>query len=379
MRARTLWLCLFVAFAVSAVLASSAWAERPEFGRCEKAGTGLKGGGYSNDSCTKHPTGKEVPKYEWIPGAEKAGFTTTARVKLGPTARQCKSAITYEGDAVELGEEAEANENKQKKAEKEEDGYTPPEAPGYREDATKDRTKQKSYENKSLKKYEEAAKTKSECEKVLKEAAELEEAVVLETAFGEKNEHPKVECTGLSGTGRYSGTNTVADVETVFTGCELELKGATKHELEYLLGRELEAEYSCQSGSNAGEIQPATLRGELGVITNAAEAVNDTVGVVLWPESSSRPEPGATVATFDCGPIESTVTGSVIHEVVTNKMIKSETEKFIQKEGKQHIEMFEGMSPDILHAHLDSVEVQAGMGLLSKLTNEEKLEVNTFV
>ena len=69
----------------------------------------------------------------------------------------------------------------------------------------------------------------------------------------------------------------------------------------------------------------------------------------------------------------------MIHEVVTNKMIKSETEKFIQKEGKQHIEMFEGMSPYILHAHLGSVEVQAGMGLLSKLTNEEKLEVNTFV
>ena len=41
--------------------------------------------------------------------------------------------------------------------------------------------------------------------------------------------------------------------------------------------------------------------------------------------------------------------------------------------------MFEGMSPYILHAHLGSLEVQAGMGLLTKLTNEEKLEVNTFV
>lgn len=69
---------LAVVFALSAVFAASASAMAPEYGRCLKqvSGTGKK---FADSKCTKEESGSKA-KYEWVPGAEKAKFTTTGGV-----------------------------------------------------------------------------------------------------------------------------------------------------------------------------------------------------------------------------------------------------------------------------------------------------------
>jgi len=72
---RILGLCLAVAFVMGAVVATSASAEAPEFGRCIK--TAKKGGGkFSSAKCTVEKAGGS---YEWTPGVVKGKFTTTIK------------------------------------------------------------------------------------------------------------------------------------------------------------------------------------------------------------------------------------------------------------------------------------------------------------
>jgi hypothetical protein len=85
--------CLLTAFALSAIVAASAWATAPEYGRCLKqtSGSGQK---FSDSKCTKEASGTKA-KYEWIPGAEKAKFTSTGGVAVlttvGNASVECKS------------------------------------------------------------------------------------------------------------------------------------------------------------------------------------------------------------------------------------------------------------------------------------------------
>jgi hypothetical protein len=67
-------LCLFVVFALGAVVAASASATAPEYGRCLKKAK-AEGKGYTSSSCTKAAEGSKA-KYEWIPGAGKTKFET---------------------------------------------------------------------------------------------------------------------------------------------------------------------------------------------------------------------------------------------------------------------------------------------------------------
>jgi hypothetical protein len=82
-------ICLVAVFATSAVVAASASAEAPEFGRClklasEKVGkTKVYHGGYSNGTCTTASEEKKG-KYEWYPGVVKTHFTT--KIKEGTKA-----------------------------------------------------------------------------------------------------------------------------------------------------------------------------------------------------------------------------------------------------------------------------------------------------
>jgi hypothetical protein len=100
-RLRLIGWCLVAALAFSALAASSAWAEAPEYGRCLKAEKNAKkeyNGKFSDSKCTK-----EVPeaerakkgKYTWVPGAESRKFTSSGGIgvleTVGGTGTECKS------------------------------------------------------------------------------------------------------------------------------------------------------------------------------------------------------------------------------------------------------------------------------------------------
>jgi hypothetical protein len=84
-RARLLGVCLIAAVAVGAVAAAGAWAEAPEYGRCEKAEkiSGKYTGKYDNSKCIPAKTEAEKKavekgegKFEWHPGVVKAKQTS---------------------------------------------------------------------------------------------------------------------------------------------------------------------------------------------------------------------------------------------------------------------------------------------------------------
>jgi hypothetical protein len=347
---RTLYTALLAACVLGAVTSANAYASEfkaPEFGRCIKTAKGFTGAGFSDAGCTSVVASDA--KYEWQPGpGPKPGFTTTARYKPGPVTKKCIVAKHYE---ERVGYWA----GKAKEAEEAAAVAAPPLKERLEEEARKDREKQKEYEEKANKKYAETGlpNPRVECPILIEDEAEGAEPVVLETESG-----TRVECEGLSGSGKYTGLKTVGEVSTTFTGCEVGETGI-----------------KCTSpGAVEGEIKPAALKGELGVIKTEGKAVNNEIGIDLAPES------GSTAAQFKCAFASITVTGSIIHEVVTNRMLASESEKFLQKNGQQRPEKFEGQPADVLYSQLgESEPEQAGEGLLSKLKNEEKMEVNSTV
>jgi hypothetical protein len=352
-RVKVLCMAVLAAFVITAVVSSSAWAEPPEFGRCVKTAKGYAGYGYSDSGCTT-AVAKDA-KYEWIPGPNtepgaEPRFTTSARYKPGPITKKCILAKRYEEKGAYYKKLAEEDEEAARIAESKGEASL---AKRLWEEAEKNRKKQKEYEEKAKRKYEETKlpNAKEECETLIEDESESAEPVVLESVSG-----LAVECENLSGSGEYVSTKKVGDLKTTFTGCEV-----------------AETAIKCTSpGAKEGEIIPGTMQGELGVIKREGNPVNNAIGVDL------RGESGSTIAEFDCGPFVAKVTGSVIHEVVTNRMIASENEKLVQKNGYQRPEKFEGLPADVLSVQLgESAPEQAGMGLLSKLKNDEKIEVAT--
>lgn len=76
-RIRIVGLCLVAVFAMSAVVATSASADNPEYGRCLKQKTGKTK--YTTAKCTVVASG-EKENFEWIPGpGPKAGFTAALK------------------------------------------------------------------------------------------------------------------------------------------------------------------------------------------------------------------------------------------------------------------------------------------------------------
>lgn len=324
-------LCLMAVLAVCACATASASAAGPEFGRCiKKAKAG--GSGYSDGNCTEKAEAEA--KYEWLAGpGPKPGFTTSARFVATEKTLLCRKWKKK----IEEAEEAEA------KGEKEI-------AKLRREEAEE-----------LLKKHKLTAPT---CEKLLEEnggKGEGKEPAVLEETDGES-----VECSGVSTSGEYTSATTVSLKPTVFTGCEIptsEPKGI-----------------ACETaGYKEGEVVTASLEGVLGVIHKEPNPINDTAGIALSPAAG-----GTTVTELECGPIfggalHITVIGSVIHKVTVNKMLLTEDEQFVQKDGIQKPEAFEGQPADVLETSLGGPYLQSGEELLTKLTNEEKIEVNTTV
>jgi hypothetical protein len=71
-------LCLVAALALCAVVATSASATAPEYGRCLKKAK-AEGKGYTTVKCTKAAEGNKA-LYEWVPGAGKTKFETKGGV-----------------------------------------------------------------------------------------------------------------------------------------------------------------------------------------------------------------------------------------------------------------------------------------------------------
>jgi hypothetical protein len=306
-RLKLVGLCAMAVFAIGAVQVASASAAAPEFGRCVKKAK-AEGSGYSNAGCTTAVA--SGAKYEWVAGVALSHFTSSARFVASPDTKICLrwAKLVAEGKT----EEAEG----------------------------------------LLKKHH---LTPAECERILKEnegKGEADEPATLETTSGER-----VECSGISATGEYTGAKTVGNVGVKFTGCEMN------------------EEVACASAAaSAGEIVTNTLSGGLGIIKAEGLAVNDTVGISLAATS------GEVVAEFDCGTLSVVVTGSVIHQVTTNKMQLEEDEKYVQRKGEQKPEKFEGEPTDVLESTIDGIfHEQSGEELLTTLVNEEKVEVNTVV
>jgi hypothetical protein len=96
-------LCLVAAIAISAAAATSASATAPEYGRCLKQTSG-SGKQFSETKCTKEVAkGSAKDKYEWVPGAEKAKFTSAGGIgvltTVGGSAVECK-AESSDGEFV---------------------------------------------------------------------------------------------------------------------------------------------------------------------------------------------------------------------------------------------------------------------------------------
>jgi hypothetical protein len=97
----TAGLCLMAALVAGAVAATGALATAPEYGRCLKKAK-AEGKGYTSSKCTVAGEGSKA-KYEWIPGAEKAKFTSAGGVgvleTVGHASVECK-AETSDGEFV---------------------------------------------------------------------------------------------------------------------------------------------------------------------------------------------------------------------------------------------------------------------------------------
>jgi hypothetical protein len=103
-RMRIMGLCLVVAFAMSAVAATSAFATAPEFGRC----VAKAGGKFSDSGCTKEVASKG--KFEWEPGAG-AKNTFTSKMNAGTLA----TLETVKGTKITCKEESSPGEIKNAK------------------------------------------------------------------------------------------------------------------------------------------------------------------------------------------------------------------------------------------------------------------------
>lgn len=162
-----------------------------------------------------------------------------------------------------------------------------------------------------------------------------------------------ITCKGATGSGAVYGTKEVTGVSLTFTGCE-------------------SLAHPCTTGGDPeGTISTAALEGALGWQSKAAH----TVGVDLYPAGHVGP-----VMSYRCvGSTPTTINGSVIGAVSTNKMRTGALLKLAAKKGIQKLTHLEGEENDVLVASLNG-EATEQLGLSASLTvnTEEPVEVNTI-
>jgi len=100
-RIRIIGLCLVAAFAMSAIAATGASAANPEYGRCIKTTTGVKGK-YSSATCTVLAKEVKTEKYEWYAafGSAKPLVLKKFTTKLKPAAVTKATLETRAGTKV---------------------------------------------------------------------------------------------------------------------------------------------------------------------------------------------------------------------------------------------------------------------------------------
>jgi hypothetical protein len=165
----------------------------------------------------------------------------------------------------------------------------------------------------------------------------------------------KTTCTGETGAGNITGRKTVGSVVIRFTGCQ-----SFKH--------------ACTtSGRSEGELETKSLEGVLGIERTAVIEGKEVryAALDLFPIGKTGVFMEYTCATKP----STTLKGSVIGSVPTDKMFTSAVAKHSKKAGKQKPESIEGEPKDVLTNNRGE---QVGLSDAVLLKPEEALEINAF-
>jgi len=159
----------------------------------------------------------------------------------------------------------------------------------------------------------------------------------------------KIACTGLSGSGAFSGRKTLGGIRVSLTGCA-------------------QAHQQCTSPmASAGQIDSEELQGALGVESEGRKA---KMGIGLSPVSG-------TVAEFTCGTTSVSIRGSVIASVKSGKPEPSSALKFAASKGAQKPSRFVGGPEQQLEASFGGGPYEPiRLVAKAKQTYEETLVLN---
>jgi len=161
-----------------------------------------------------------------------------------------------------------------------------------------------------------------------------------------------VTCKTQESGGEFNSPKTVTGVTVRFTSCEATgFKCATE-------------------GAKEGEIVTNPLEGRIGIENKEKKKV----ALDLFPTA----EDGGLYVTFNCGAsLHITVGGSVLVNVLSDKMVSTLTLKYTSSKGHQKPEHFEGEPNDVLITEINGKKPeQSGITITSTQTGEEPLEAN---
>lgn len=181
-------------------------------------------------------------------------------------------------------------------------------------------------------------------------------ALVLETVH-----KAKVSCSGLAGSGEYTGAKTEV-LHITLSGCEQPGGGTCQNEK-----------------ATTGEVALSPLEGELGVIKAAAGAKAPTVGSALHAGGGQT-----LVGNFECGvgpgAVPIVLEGSVIAAVTPlDKMSRTVKLKLTGGKGKQKPTAFEGSAADPLLATIGEGKAEAtSLAVAITATSKEAFEVKAI-
>jgi hypothetical protein len=165
----------------------------------------------------------------------------------------------------------------------------------------------------------------------------------------------KVKCKGETGAGNITGKKTVGNVVIKFTGCE-------------------SFEHLCTTPGRAeGELETKSLEGVIGIDRTALKEGKEIryAGLDLFPVGKTGVFMEYTCATKP----STTLKGSVIGGVTTDKMFSSGPFTHTQKAGKQKPEGFLGEEKDVLKNNRGE---QVGLADNNVQKNEAAIEINAF-
>ena len=165
-----------------------------------------------------------------------------------------------------------------------------------------------------------------------------------------------VGCESESSTGEYSGTKEAKKIVVKFKGCHV-------------------PPFVCTSpGHPAGELETKELEGRA-VFLNEAK---HEAGLDLFPAHGEE-----KFIAFSCGELSVEVRGSILVPIKANKMGTTFKLKYKEKNGFQEVKFFEEggkLFEDVLEANFEGKGwAKAGQSIKATVTNEEPLELNTFV